>query len=68
MARTPHLTAAFYSPGDPMKNGFYLGGIGRHLEKIWVFENWLLGAIWPTFDLLTAFDSGTSALTILKIS
>ena len=50
--RTPDQTHVSYSPGDPEKNGFCLGGIGPHLGEIWRFEFWhfwLFGELWPTF-------------------
>jgi len=51
-ARTPHLTTAFYSPGDLDKNGFCLGGIGPIWGRYGGFKFgifWLFGVLWPTF-------------------
>ena len=69
LGQDPHLTTASYSPGDPEKNGFCLGGIGPHLGEIWGFEFWHFLTFLRTlayfcsercrqiFDFLTAFDS-----------
>jgi len=77
--RIPHLTHVSYSSGDREKNGFCLGGIGPHLGEIWEFEIWHFSFFWRTlayffselcrqiFDFLTAFDSRTYPLTMLKI-
>jgi len=77
-ARIPNVTIASYSPCDPEKNSFCLGGIGPHLGEIWGFEFWLFWAFWRTlayfcsefcrqiFDFLTAFDSDMCPLTMLE--
>jgi len=46
------LTIASYSPGDPEKNGFCLGGIGPHLGEIWGFEFWHFFGFLANFGLL----------------
>ena len=36
--RTPNLTHASYSSGEPEKNSFCMGGIGPNLGEIWGFK------------------------------
>jgi len=79
-AHSPKLTHVSYSPDDPEKDGFCLGGnrppfggdMGvRNLAFFWAF--WRTLAYFCSelcrqiFDVLTAFDSHTCPLTMLKI-